>query len=311
MRVSQQIGWSQESKLIFELIKETEKLNTLLPGSQPSYNVNVSKQIGWSNESNLYYEWLNSLSKLTAHSSNCCTPTTTTTTSSSTTTTTTTAPPGPNLSLKIDNSPNFDIPDSHDFTIEWFAKMTDDVPHPRIWSVGSWPDAAHAVSIESGQFYYWINGAIVLSRDISSYGYIGNWTHFCVMRWTDIFTSNQSISLYVNGISVTNDAITSAIPTNGYPLYLGSEGNDSLMNGLLSNFRWTNTAVYDGTGFTPPTSPLTTISGTQLLIFQGDSLPLEITDNSGNGYTITNGTGVYNADNPFGGYAGSIQFGTI
>lgn len=83
MRVSQQIGWSQESKLIFELIKQTQRLNTLLPGNQPSYNVNVSRQIGWSNESNLYYEWLNELAKVTAHAADCCT---TTTTSSTTTT---------------------------------------------------------------------------------------------------------------------------------------------------------------------------------------------------------------------------------
>ena len=72
MRVSQQIGWSQESKLIYEIIKELEKMNKSFPGNQPSYKVNVSKPIGISNEANLYYEWLNSLSKLTAHAANCC-----------------------------------------------------------------------------------------------------------------------------------------------------------------------------------------------------------------------------------------------
>lgn len=72
MRVSQQIGWSQESKLIYEIIKQTERLNTILPGNQPSYKVNVSKPIGISNEANLYYEWLVQLTKLTAHRANCC-----------------------------------------------------------------------------------------------------------------------------------------------------------------------------------------------------------------------------------------------
>ena len=80
-RVSQQIGWSQESKLIYQLIKQTERLNQLLPGTQAAYNnTPVSRMIGWSNESNLYYEWLRSLDKLTQHYSNCCTTTTTTTT---------------------------------------------------------------------------------------------------------------------------------------------------------------------------------------------------------------------------------------
>jgi hypothetical protein len=77
MRVSQQIGWSQESKLIYQIVKQTERLNQLLPGNQPAANTTrVSRQIGWSNESNLYYEWLRSLDKLTQHYSNCCTPTT-------------------------------------------------------------------------------------------------------------------------------------------------------------------------------------------------------------------------------------------
>jgi len=68
MRVSQQIGWSQESKLIYQLIKETDRMNELLPGNQPAANTTrVSRMIGWSNEANLYYEWLRSLDKLTQH----------------------------------------------------------------------------------------------------------------------------------------------------------------------------------------------------------------------------------------------------
>jgi len=81
MRVSQQIGWSQESKLIYQLIKETDRLNELLPGNQPAANTTrVSRMIGWSNEANLYYEWLRSLDKLTQHYG-CpdCTTTSTTT----------------------------------------------------------------------------------------------------------------------------------------------------------------------------------------------------------------------------------------
>jgi hypothetical protein len=80
MRISQQIGWSQESKLIYQIVQQTERVNQILPGSQAGFNVPVSKQIGWSNESSLYYQWLLSLSKLTSHYANCCTPTTTTTT---------------------------------------------------------------------------------------------------------------------------------------------------------------------------------------------------------------------------------------
>lgn len=104
MRVSQQIGWSQESKLIYQLIKETDRLNELLPGNQPAANTTrVSRMIGWSNEANLYYEWLRSLDKLTQHYG-CpdCTTTTTTTVPPTTTTTTTAIPPTPDELCVID-----------------------------------------------------------------------------------------------------------------------------------------------------------------------------------------------------------------
>lgn len=80
MRISRQIGWSQEANLIYQIIKQTERLNQILPGNQAAYRTGISKQIGWSNEANLYYEWLVSLNKLTAHFG-CpdCTTTTTTT----------------------------------------------------------------------------------------------------------------------------------------------------------------------------------------------------------------------------------------
>jgi hypothetical protein len=66
--LSKQIGWSQEANLIYELIKQTNRLNQILPGNQPSYGVKrMSQMIGWSTESKLYYEWLRQLDKVTQH----------------------------------------------------------------------------------------------------------------------------------------------------------------------------------------------------------------------------------------------------
>jgi hypothetical protein len=81
--LSKQIGWSQEANLIYELIKQTDRLNQILTGNQPSYGPKrVSQMIGWSVESKLYYEWLKQLDKLTQHYGcpNCITTTTTTST---------------------------------------------------------------------------------------------------------------------------------------------------------------------------------------------------------------------------------------
>ena len=77
-RLSQQIGSSQKSKLIYEIIKQIQKNNQLIVSNQPSFHVSTSKSIGLNSNSNLYYEWLRNLKELSLHLSNCCTTTTTT-----------------------------------------------------------------------------------------------------------------------------------------------------------------------------------------------------------------------------------------
>ena len=221
-------------------------------------------------------------------------------------------PPQPNLSLTVDNSSSFDIPaidglGAGAYAIQWWAKMTADDNHPRAWSFGSFPDAAHAVSIENGTLYYWINSAIVTTLDISGYSYLGNWTFFTITR-----NYSAKTKFFINGIDLGTDFNnTDAIPANGLPLYLGSEGNDSLQNGLMRDFVFNN-GTAGGSGNQPiyPIAP--DYNYIKLLIFQGDTLPLQITDNSGFGNVVTNGSGIYNADSPYSGpeYAGSIQFGT-
>lgn len=261
----------------------------------------ISKQIGWSPEANLYYQISQQLERLISVTSKVVlTPP---------------VPAYPNLTLMIDNSPNFDIPEylgvgvnPSDYTIEWWSYMDADDNHPRAWSIGSFPNAAHAVSIESGIIYYWINGAIASSATLPQ-PYIGQWSYFTVARRKD------GIGIWQNGISLTNDAIYSgAIPTNGLPLYLGSEGNDSIFKGKITNFRWSNENLYGiipNLDFTPPTSPLTVLASTKLLIFQGTDISAQITDQSASGYTITNASGLYRPENPFAGVQGSTDFGFV
>lgn len=74
MSVSKQIGWGTEENLIYNLIKQTSRLNSLFPGNQPGFKVPISRQIGWSNKENLLYEWLRETTKMVAHAGNCCVP---------------------------------------------------------------------------------------------------------------------------------------------------------------------------------------------------------------------------------------------
>lgn len=67
---NRQIGWSQESNLIWEIAYELDKLNKILGaanpgGNSPTGNVGLpSKQIGWSQEANLLYEVLKQVSRI-------------------------------------------------------------------------------------------------------------------------------------------------------------------------------------------------------------------------------------------------------
>jgi hypothetical protein len=65
-----QIGWSQESNLLWEIARTIEKINGQLgtsnpSGNSPTGNLNIpSKQIGGSQEYYLLYEVLKQLSRM-------------------------------------------------------------------------------------------------------------------------------------------------------------------------------------------------------------------------------------------------------
>lgn len=67
---NRQIGWSQESNLIWEIAYELDKLNKILgagkpAGNSPTGNVGIpSAQIGQSQEAKLLYEVLKQVSRI-------------------------------------------------------------------------------------------------------------------------------------------------------------------------------------------------------------------------------------------------------
>jgi hypothetical protein len=257
----------------------------------------ISKQIGWGPEANLYYQISQQLERLISVTSKVVLGPL--------------VPIIPNVTLMIDNSPNFDIPEyqegivaDSDYTIEWWANIDSNNNNPRAWSVGS--AGAHAVSIEGGVMNYWIGGSIVLSATLPQ-NYIGTWSYFTVTR------RRNEIGIFQNGIAIANGFYSGTIPTNGLPLYLGSRGNGNAIKGKITNFRWTSEHLYSipSLNFTPPTAPLTVLAKTKLLIFKGNTLSAQITDQSASGYTITNVTGVYDPINPFIGVQGSIDFSYV
>jgi len=209
------------------------------------------------------------------------------------------APPG---SISIAASSDFDI--VGDFTIEMFINFSNLGGNIRPYSFGAFPNAANAISFEGGSTaYFWANAA---ARATGSFApNTGQWYHFCAMR------SGTDIYLFVDGVEIASPTYSDPIPSQSLPLTIGNgnESNSSLQ-GLISNFRWTSSAVYNVAGFSKPTTPLTDLAGTKLLIFQGTSLNAQLTDNSGNNHNGSgSGTFSYNASSPFVGVQGSLKLG--
>jgi hypothetical protein len=110
------------------------------------------------------------------------------------------------------------------------------------------------------------NGAVTLCNNGSNIinGYsapssLNQWVHWAVVR------SGSTLTIYRNGTSLTTVSMSNTL--SGV-LYTGVEKYSTTFDdyaiGYISNLRVTNTAVYT-TAFTPSTTPLTAISGTQYL----------------------------------------------
>ncbi len=152
------------------------------------------------------------------------------------------------LSVSGDDSWDFG---TGDFTIEWFQYQTDSNFAPRIFSIGSYPNANIACSIEEDIFYAWFSSAEPFG-DVTPYK--NQWVHFAIVRQSGVLRIYKDGSQFGTDVSNTTDI------SNSTPLYFGSEENQSaagMYGGYLTNIRIVKgLAVYTG-AFTVPTSALT------------------------------------------------------
>jgi hypothetical protein len=185
---------------------------------------------------------------------------------------------------------------TNDFTVEWFAYQTSSGGFNRAFTLGAYSSAALAFSIESGTAYIWVGGPYKLTYSFSGPGgYFNRWIHYAITR------TAGNINLYVDGTRVATAADSTNIDTTGQHLYIGSEVTPSTyFPGHLSNFHFVNgTALYSGASFTVPTSTLTAVANSKLLLaLNNDGTWLD--DTSGQGHTVTaNGGATSDANNPF------------
>ena len=194
------------------------------------------------------------------------------------------------------------------FTVEWFQYATDTPINSRIFTLGVWPTAEFGVSIENYQsairFFPWIDGggnipAIAHSASVTL-PYTGSWNHFVLVR-----ESGSYLQILQNGnvlrTFVGADAFVTANISSSLPIIVGSEGDNAgntRFSGSITSFRLVKgTALYSGS-YTVPTSPLTAVAGTVLLLAAWDPSNPYL-DTSGTGKTIAGNSVSFSLANPF------------
>jgi hypothetical protein len=155
--------------------------------------------------------------------------------------------------LKITASTDW-VMGTGDFTIEWFQYMTSQPANPRVFSVGSYPSATWAVSIEGGTFYHWEAGAFRFNNSLIAGGYLNQWIHFAICR------INNTTRVYKNGTLIgAAYGDTNNINNSSSVFTIGQESTTSVNSyfpGLITSFRiCKGLGVYTG-NFTRPTSKL-------------------------------------------------------
>lgn len=198
--------------------------------------------------------------------------------------------------LSLANDADFRV-GTGDFTIEWFQNLTTGQSYPRVFSMGSYPSATCAVSIESGSgsgtFYFWIGGG---ANSFGSVSTTGAWHHFAITR------SGTSIRVFFNGTQLGSTLISSYNfndTTNA--LTIANEGSKSAgaaFRGTITNFHWVKGTAKYTSNFTKPTAPLTPIANSKLLLLASSAGTIN-TDSSGSGKTVSNTGVTFSALNPF------------
>lgn len=185
--------------------------------------------------------------------------------------------------LTVPDSTAFDL--DGDYTLEcWFFPQVSGGLQ-RLIMIGDYRSGYNGIDLYvngSNQLVFYSNGASIITA-----GAVNNfqWNHVALVRSGN---STNNTTLYLNGTSIgqaTSTTSFTGVAGNGVSVGLEYSGASTSVTSAMyiSNVRIVKgTAVYTE-AFTPPTSPLTAVSGTQLLTCQ-DSAFL---DNSPNRFQIT------------------------
>jgi len=198
-----------------------------------------------------------------------------------------------------------------DFTIEWFQNLTAGATYPRVFSLGYFGPGpgsltcSIAVSEEtngaSRDIYYWRNSGGAYGGNngykfatVPAASIIGNWVHMALVRKSGV------TRMYMNGSQLGSDLADTTNIGNlePYPnpstftgyniLAVGDEipeDSSTTFAGYITSFRWTKGYALYTSNFQVPTSALTPVTGTKLLLLNLNPDGLTV-DSSGLNKTV-------------------------
>ena len=226
---------------------------------------------------------------------------------------------GSNDKLTIPDNADFEL-GSGDFTIEAWVLGDDD--HSAYTSVISkWQSSNFSwmiryssadISNSAWSFFYSTNGS-GYSSTVGAPLNDSKWHHLAVAR------SGGTIRLYTDGIANGTTTTTDTFYDGTADVVIGSDQGGQYFDGIISDLRVTKgEALYTGSGFVPPSAPMTTTSqgatasNVKLLCCNGSS----VTASTVTPGTITNSGSTSSDTNPYDTYpyatvTGAISPGTV
>ena len=198
--------------------------------------------------------------------------------------------------LSVPNSTNLNS--TGDFTIEGWAYITSASSYAGMFSMRASTGTTNGASItfiNTGYIEFAVNPG---GNNLTTPTPLNQWFHVALVRSG---SSTNNCSCYLNGTRVAQFTSTSQAngASNGAVIgrYYADGTNQYWVTGYLSNVRYVvGTAVYSGATITVPTTPLTAISGTQVLTCQSN----RFIDSSSNAFAVTvNGNPSVQAFSPF------------
>lgn len=182
-----------------------------------------------------------------------------------------------------------------DFTIEWFQYQSNNGNENFVFNVGS---NVIACSMASGgnKTNVYLGGSKVSTPTTNPA--LNTWYHVAISR------SSGTLNVYFGGTRVDTLANSTNVNDSASTLFIGSQNSASPYGdnwpGNITNLRWIKgTGLYTGTTLTVPTTNLTAVPNTKLLLLFQNSGSF-LTDSSGTGKVITNaGVPTWSALTPF------------